>query len=134
MKRLIVVVAFLISCNISAQETKTTNEDQKNISTIDKVKNLANSETKKLTKELKLTDEQQNKAYTIFLNHFSEKLKTAQKVKEVKDSKSKQPKSNMNKRLVEHNSNATDKLNSQLNELLTPKQQKQFKKLLSKQN
>lgn len=134
MKQLIIVLALFISCNLGAQDTNTTNEKEKSISLIDKVKDLANTETKKLTKTLKLSEEQQNKAYTIFLAHFSEKLKTQQKVKQVKDSNSKQPKSNMNKRLVEHKSNATDKLNAQLNAILNPKQQKQFKKLLSKQN
>lgn len=134
MKQLIIALAFFISCNLGAQDTNTTNENEKSISLIDKVKDLANTETKKLTKTLKLSEEQQNKVYTIFLAHFSEKLKTEQKVKQVKDSNSKQPKSNINKRLVEHNSNATDKLNAQLNALLNAKQQKQFKKLLSKQN
>lgn len=134
MKQLIIALAFLISCNLSAQDSNTNNENKKSISLIDKVKDLANTETKKLTKELKLSEEQQNEVYTIFSAHFSEKLKTEQKVKQVKDSNSKQPKSNMNKRLIEHNSNATDKLNAQLNALLNAKQQKQFIKLLSKQN
>lgn len=119
MKNLLLLIITFFTLNISAQE-KTTNIKQS------QEESLANIETKKLTKQLNLSSEQEKKVYDVMLQHFKEKLKSKQELKKVVASKEKVKKTEIKKAIVKQKQGNSEKLNNQLKEILTEEQYKSY--------
>lgn len=119
MKNLLLLIITFFTLNISAQE-KTINIKQS------QEESLANIETKKLTKQLNLSSEQEKKIYDVMLQHFKEKLKSKQELKKVVASKEKVKKTEIKKAIVKQKQGNSEKLNNQLKEILTEEQYKSY--------
>ena len=130
MKKILCLAIVFLSLSAIAQEKKSkktiTKERQKIEHTVESAEALAKSETKKLTKQLELTTDQQNDVYKIFLNHFEEELKIKRKIKEMVASNDKTDKEEMKKSVKKVRHGLKKRLDMKLKEILNAEQYESY--------
>lgn len=127
MKHLILILISFVALNSYAQERievkkESTKKEQQKLVKGDNAKVLAKTETYKLSKELNLSSEQQQRVYDIFLEHFEQQLKNKEKIKKLIESKNKENKENIKQKITKQRSNYDEALNTKLKEVLNAKQ------------
>ena len=132
MKYLIIILAVLVSINISAQESAKIKKGDKVSLQSNSPKALASAKTKNLTKALDLDKEQQVSVYNILLEHFSENKKTKDKLSQDINTDKKISKEKMKKRLVEHKSESNKALDEALKDVLSSDQFERYEQMKSK--
>ncbi|MHA7842600.1 MAG: hypothetical protein ACX93I_04725 [Winogradskyella sp.] len=134
MKHLILILISFVALNSYAQERievkkQSTKKEQQKLVKGDNAEVLAKTETYKLSKELNLSSEQQQRVYDIFLEHFEQQLKNKEKIKKLIKSKNKENKEDIKQKITKQRSNYDEALNTKLKEVLTVKQ---FEKYLAR--
>lgn len=127
MKHLILILISFVALNSYAQEKievkkESTKKEQQKLVKGDNAKVLAKTETYKLSKELNLSSEQQQRVYDIFSEHFEQQLKNKEKIKKLIKSKNKENKEDIEQKITKQRSNYDEALNTKLKEVLTAKQ------------
>lgn len=120
--------------NITAQEKievkkESTKKEQQKLVQGDNAKVLAKTETHKLSKQLNLSSEQQQRVYDIFLEHFEQELKNKEEIKKLVNSKDEGNKEEIKQKIAKQKSGYIEALNTKLKEVLTTEQ---FENYLSK--
>ncbi len=126
MKNLLLIAITFFTLNIVAQEKKLIVEK-------DRTETLADNETKKLTKQLGLNTEQQQKVHAIMLSHFNEELQMKKKMKQKVTSKEVIDKNEVRKVTVKQRQKYSKKLDDQLKEVFTEDQYKNYSAIKLKQ-
>lgn len=127
MKQLILILLSFVAFNITAQEKievkkESTKKEQQKLVQGDNTKVLAKTETYKLSKELNLTSEQQQRVYDIFLEHFEQELKNKEEIKKLINSKDEENKEDIKQKIAKQKSGYREALNAKLKEVLTTEQ------------
>lgn len=131
MKQLILIFLAFVAFNLNAQEKievkkENTKSEQQKFTQGNDAKALAKSETKKLTKQLDLSSEQQEKVYEVYLNHFEGEFNRKQKIKKMIDSKDKGSKEKIKQQLGKQKHGGSEALNNKLKEVLTTEQYEKY--------
>ncbi|MFC0602947.1 hypothetical protein [Winogradskyella pulchriflava] len=137
MKKLVLIAVAFFTLNAVAQEQKVKVSTHKNGQKIEKHQESAQVhakiETQKLIKQLNLTSDQQEKVYTVMLEHFTEEIKRKQELKKIIASKNDDNKAEIKTKVKKHRQEHSEKLVSQLKEILTTEQYEIYNKINSKE-
>ncbi len=126
MKNLVLIIITFFTLNAVAQEkSKVVKKNQTEM--------LAENETNRLTKQLDLSPDQQEKVHAVMLNHFSEKLEMKKEMKQSVSSKKTINKKELGEVMVKQKQVHSDKLNNQLKEILSEEQYKSYSEMNLKQ-
>ncbi|APY08903.1 hypothetical protein BWZ20_11580 [Winogradskyella sp. J14-2] len=131
MKKLILILLSFVAFNLGAQEKievkrETTKKSQQKLVQDDNPKVLAKTETRKLSKELNLSAEQQQRVFDIFLIHFEEELKNKEKIKKLIASKNSNNKNEIKQKIAKQKNGNKETINTKLKEVLTSEQFKNY--------
>ncbi|WP_426429404.1 hypothetical protein ACPX19_07560 [Winogradskyella sp. HB-48] len=134
MKQLILILLSFVAFNITAQEKievkkESTKKEHQKLVQGDNTKVLAKTETHKLSKQLNLSSEQQQRVYDIFLEHFEQELKNKEEIKKLINSKDEVNKEEIKQKIAKQKSGYNQALKIKLKEVLTSEQ---FENYLSK--
>ena len=126
MKKLLLIAIAFFTLNAMAQEKQakatSLSKETKVTSQNDQAEALANNETKKLTKQLDLSLEQQKKIHQVMLQHYKQRLQKKQQIKKMLVSKKNTSKEETKKAIASYKKGQSEKLNSQIKQILTEQQ------------